>query len=259
MRRNAFTLVELLVAMTIAAVVFGVVGTRMNRTLPKARDDRRKTDLNSVKLILEGYYFAQSPRACPDPGASTPEDNYQALKPLLRSEGYAGDLPDDPLFPKQGYGYEVFEDGKCYQLTAQAEVGGGIIGVCGGGYQCMLENCTAPGFTALPTLTPAPTQPPTPTPTSTLTPTLAPTPNPTVSPTLTPTLTPSPTPTLSPTPTMTPTPTLTPTPTPEPTDCEAYCQSLGYAGGTCSFLLCWLGGTSVGQDGCPAYFVCCCE
>ncbi|RLD02647.1 MAG: hypothetical protein DRI56_13850, partial [Chloroflexota bacterium] len=39
-KNKGVTLVELLVAMTIAAVVFGVVGTRMNRTLPKARDDR---------------------------------------------------------------------------------------------------------------------------------------------------------------------------------------------------------------------------
>lgn len=53
--KKAFTLVELLVALSIMALIMGLSLTAFDSTKKSARDGRRKTDLESIRSALEIY------------------------------------------------------------------------------------------------------------------------------------------------------------------------------------------------------------
>ena len=55
-RRKGFTLVELLVTITIIAILTTVSAVVFSRTLAKARDGRRRADLKDLQTALELYY-----------------------------------------------------------------------------------------------------------------------------------------------------------------------------------------------------------
>ncbi len=86
---RAFTLVELLVAIVIIGIVFGVVITSNSAIQRGARDAKRQSDLRTIQGALEQYHsdtsfypdtLAQiaSPTAylAPIPSAPTPGNNY---------------------------------------------------------------------------------------------------------------------------------------------------------------------------------------
>ncbi len=61
-RRNlaGFTLLELLVVMTIIAVLAAVGLSNYSRSLSRGRDARRRSDLKTIQNALEQYYLAKS-------------------------------------------------------------------------------------------------------------------------------------------------------------------------------------------------------
>lgn len=89
---KAFTLVELLVAMAIVAVVMAAALVAFSGTRATARDGKRKADLETIRSALELYRS--------DNGGYPLAANYVALL-----GGYISAVPKDPLDPARVYGY----------------------------------------------------------------------------------------------------------------------------------------------------------
>ncbi|MBI2011563.1 type II secretion system protein [Candidatus Daviesbacteria bacterium] len=99
MQSRGFTLVELLVAIAIIAMVFGIVITSATGIRKSARDTQRHADLKSIQSALQQYYadqnyFPLSP--LPSPG--------NALKNPVGTITYLQSIPKDPQ-SGDSYGY----------------------------------------------------------------------------------------------------------------------------------------------------------
>lgn len=204
MRRNGWTLTELLIAIAIVAIIVLFVWIGVKNQIARGYDTRRKTDLSLISKAFEEYYNDNS---CYPPAGILDTCGGNALMPYLDK------IPCDPVNKTMPYLYVPEDDpcdGQrlCAALQDKSDPAIGKLGCdaqegCGwgAGYNFCLGvgvQITAPGFVpqgGTPTPTPTPGGGGGPTPTST------------------PTSTPGPTSTPTPTPTG---PTSTPTPTPTP-------------------------------------------
>jgi prepilin-type N-terminal cleavage/methylation domain-containing protein len=85
--RKGFTLVELLVVISIVALLSSVVVASTNNARQKSRDARRISDIKQIRIALELYYDVngQYPAAIGGPSGS-----------VLVSGGYLPAIPTDP-------------------------------------------------------------------------------------------------------------------------------------------------------------------
>lgn len=90
--RTGFTLVELLVAMAIVAVVMAAALVAFSGTRATARDGKRKADLETIRSALELYRS--------DAGGYPLAADYVTLL-----GDYISAVPKDPLDPARVYGY----------------------------------------------------------------------------------------------------------------------------------------------------------
>lgn len=105
--RQGFTLVELLVVISIIGILVSVVAVNSNVARRQSRDTRRKADLQNVAGAIELYRATKR---------IYPTGTYLQLKAdLLR---YTTDIPTDPS-TKQDYVY--FSNGQKFALDAQLE------------------------------------------------------------------------------------------------------------------------------------------
>lgn len=109
--KKAFTLVELLVTLSLMAMIMGAGLVAFNSSRAVARDGKRKADLEAIRSALELYRS--------DMGA------YPANLNLL-SPNYISTLPTDPNTPARSYSYTPG-----YTLCAAVELGGGTVTGCG--------------------------------------------------------------------------------------------------------------------------------
>jgi type II secretion system protein G len=125
----AFTLLELLVAMAIMAILT-VIGLRsFGSVQQKARDSRRKQDLQSISKALEIYYndFKHYPDSTEGQISACGVDATQACswgetwQNSSNQTLYMTKLPADPGGSQ--YFYLAGEDGKSYSLFAYLENG----------------------------------------------------------------------------------------------------------------------------------------
>lgn len=99
-RKTGFTLIEILVAATIIAILIAISTVSYTSVNKRARDAKRKSDLEQLRSALEqyrtdnGYY--------PDPGSPS----YVNVNTLteLTSGGYISLIPTDPASAQQ-YSY----------------------------------------------------------------------------------------------------------------------------------------------------------
>lgn len=118
MKKNGFTLVELLVAIGIIAILSTIGLTVFSSTQSKARDSVRKNDLNTLATVLEVYlqkngrYIKNSPDCQTDPDTST---FYANIKNYISDQI----VPEDPK-TNQAYCY-ISEDGDSFRLFAKLE------------------------------------------------------------------------------------------------------------------------------------------
>lgn len=211
-RKNnkGFTLVELIVALVILAVLGGISLTLLNpkKYIDQTKDAKRAHDLTQIQSALDTYYNDHN---CYP--ASFDELNSGQTK-------YMKDIPKDPD-TGASYPYEINVEKTCPQwniLFAKVSTPSNIRSACpldqfsdcippnydNSSYICVLSgkiDCAYVNSTEMPTL-------------------IIPTPTGVLSPTSTPTPTGITGPTSTPTPIFIPTPTFPPPPTPTPTWCS---------------------------------------
>lgn len=144
-----FTLIELMVAISIVAILSTIGMTVYSKAQALARDSKRKEDLKSITIALELYYqkHQKYPWSRSDIPASAPDsEKYSDTNnrwyytcstnstggnwfPQLASGGFTERLRDDPIntgYPwnDDGYGYcygNAIGNGQTYSLSAQLE------------------------------------------------------------------------------------------------------------------------------------------
>ncbi len=119
-RRKGFTLIEMLIVITIIALLASLILVGMGGARAKARDSRRIADLHNVQNALELYYAKIG---------SYPVDNYNSstdwntFRTILTGAGIGvNQVPKDPLNDAtRYYRYGGITDGTNYVLGAQLE------------------------------------------------------------------------------------------------------------------------------------------
>ncbi len=134
MKKNAaFTLIEILVVMTIIGLLAGAATVTYTAFTKKSRDARRQVDLEQIRGALETYKssvgnYPEEDRVtfnCPSSGGLTDDS----------SNTYMSKIPNDPKCPDYSYYYDVDSNGD-YTIGAYLETGSGS---CGG--SCTGSNC----------------------------------------------------------------------------------------------------------------------
>ncbi|PJC66336.1 hypothetical protein CO018_02445 [Candidatus Beckwithbacteria bacterium CG_4_9_14_0_2_um_filter_47_11] len=115
----AFTLIEILVTISIIALLTMIGVTNFRVANQKARDGRRQGDLEQIKAALELYRTDQGKYPI---GASLPATIESA------TTVYMNEVPDDPVAAQT---YYFSSDGETYTLCAGLELGTDIVNGCG--------------------------------------------------------------------------------------------------------------------------------
>ncbi len=133
MRIKGFTLIELMVAISIVAILSAIGLTLFTSVQKSARDAKRKSDLHAISLALEQYYLANGSYPVTDwvysnngswiPGLDT---NYMAAVPTDPKSN--GGQPWAGTGTQYGYAYwsapggcASYPEGKFYVLITQLE------------------------------------------------------------------------------------------------------------------------------------------
>ncbi len=110
--RNGFTLVELLVVISIISLLSSIVLGTVNTAREKARNARRKQDMRQLELAIQLYYDTNGTFP---PSVTTVQDNAWSITEggvnwpaVFRNElaPYLSPLPFDPIHPQRFYGAE---------------------------------------------------------------------------------------------------------------------------------------------------------
>lgn len=106
-RQKGFTLIELLVVISIIGILSTIAMTSLNSARKKARDARRKSDLNQMVLAMDQYYSDHGTYYIPGTGyngGGTGWFNYiggtnytNSIANGLVSAGYFSTAPLDPM------------------------------------------------------------------------------------------------------------------------------------------------------------------
>ncbi len=116
---SAFTLVEVLIVVSIIAIIAGIVmAASIKSTYQKARDSKRKMDLNKMVRVLEDYYaeYGHYP-----PGNDPPDGRIAGASWGKSFPPFAPNLPKDPLSPNQDYYYQTGPNQNFYVIYAKLE------------------------------------------------------------------------------------------------------------------------------------------
>ena len=150
--RGGFTLIELVVVISILAILAGALIPRVTNRMAQSRDARRLADLRSIKNAVDQYYIdkgyypaAQQNAAFGGWDVSQDGD----FIPDLLSEGYLQAIPKDPLNDDTyQYRYFVYDkgtggcagDSKFYVLGLRAFETGDMALKNTGYFQCSGRN-----------------------------------------------------------------------------------------------------------------------
>lgn len=110
-KKNGFTLLELLVSISIIAILISLASVSYSNAQKKSRDAKRQGDLKAIQTSLEQYYSVCGyvyPTAMPAVGA--------ALTCAAAGSNFIDTVPSDP---KTGVAYDAASiDANGYQICA---------------------------------------------------------------------------------------------------------------------------------------------
>ncbi|MBI2263067.1 type II secretion system protein [Candidatus Berkelbacteria bacterium] len=123
--RKGFTLVELLVVIAIIGVIAALVIVNLSSARGKGRDARRKQDLDTIRLAIEGYMDQNNITTPPGTaGANYYSDNVTDWPALANAIGttIVSTLPKDPT-NTGGYRYHYVKSTTSddYEINVQLE------------------------------------------------------------------------------------------------------------------------------------------
>lgn len=118
--KKAFTIVELLVVISIISILSGMIIVSLSNSRQKARDTRRKLDLDKISLTLENYYDNQSPNQYVISETEISINGTDDILTTTLTPNYMSKIPTDPL-STQSYRYQSFDNGLNYRLEANLE------------------------------------------------------------------------------------------------------------------------------------------
>jgi general secretion pathway protein G len=132
-KTNGFTLVEILVVVTIISLMASVAAVSYSRFIKQSRDARRKTDIEQIRAAIELYrnFKGVYPASLAFDGTGTVEDG--ATK-------YMTKVPSDPLYTgplATTYSYASADPFQTYVLCAYLE-GGSTTSIT---TSCGSQNC----------------------------------------------------------------------------------------------------------------------
>lgn len=133
--KHGFTLIELMVVISIIGLMASVVLAAMSSARTKARDTQRIRDLQEISKAIElyydkyGYYPIRSALAAVVATSASGNANWSSLENALRSEGFLPTLSRDPvnsgsiMSSATGYlyRYQVNAGGTAYDLITRLE------------------------------------------------------------------------------------------------------------------------------------------
>lgn len=132
MKQRGFTLIEILVTISIIALLTMVGLTNFKVANQKARDGRRQGDLEQIKAALELYRT--------DAGSYPANGAWLVPNGSLVYSGttYMQNIPDDPISSRSYY-YRTPDAGETYRLCAALELT--TTGSCTGNPSCTGVTC----------------------------------------------------------------------------------------------------------------------
>jgi general secretion pathway protein G len=116
---GGFTLLELVIAMAIMAVLAVGLWSNFSTSIVKGRDSRRKQDMENISRAIELYYQ--------DNNAYPLEADFNVLwgQPFVNATDntviYMAKVPQDPSSPSRTYCYESDGNGSYFRLLARLE------------------------------------------------------------------------------------------------------------------------------------------
>src|SRR4051794_30797793 len=117
--RQAFTLIELLIAISIIAILTTVGITSYSGLQQRSRDAQRINDLNQFKVALTTYYNAQTPTSYVSAGTKITINNSNDALTAALKPNYIKDIPLDPQNAGNNvYKYQSFNSAKDFTLFA---------------------------------------------------------------------------------------------------------------------------------------------
>jgi prepilin-type N-terminal cleavage/methylation domain-containing protein len=153
---KGFTLVELLIAISLIGVLTGVLLAVLNPRgiQAKARDAQRVADLAKVKVALENYYSDNRVYPTANAWVAITTLSGAAVVPRPLNAAYITKLPEDPKKTGtlcgggtwRGYGYKSV-GGTAYILATNMEIAASASSGCPSGIAGAWCNCTFGGAT----------------------------------------------------------------------------------------------------------------
>lgn len=124
-QKLGFTLVELLVSISIVAILMALTAVALQGARTSARDGTRKTDLENIRSALEVYRSDCGTY----PATLTFGGTLTGGEAACTGNTYMSRVPQDPISSRYSYSYS--STGSTYTLCAYLEGGSGSVTGCG--------------------------------------------------------------------------------------------------------------------------------
>ncbi len=118
--RRGFTLVELLIVISIIAILSGIIITSLTASKTKSRDAQRVSDINQIQLALEQYFDRCGVYPGLDGTIGGPDAAASCVAGISFGTSYITKIPKDPS-TSVSYGYIVNSGRTDYVLHALLE------------------------------------------------------------------------------------------------------------------------------------------